>query len=118
MRFWACARLVGLPELKSSRKRTLCPAARSASTRCEPMKPAPPVTRQCATQISMDEGSPEARYSEPPGSALTRGVKSLSQGLGVPRPWASARLFRQLRLRFLRDGAHLRARQTRVDLER
>src|SRR5450756_1910952 len=34
-----------LPVLKSSRTRTSCPAVSRASTRCEPMNPAPPVTR-------------------------------------------------------------------------
>src|SRR5262249_48738475 len=40
------ARLSRLPVLKLSSTRTVCPAARSASTRCEPRKPAPPVTRE------------------------------------------------------------------------
>src|SRR5262249_41103165 len=49
------ARLAGSPVLKLSSTRTSCPRATSASTRCEPMNPAPPVTRQVAITSSVVE---------------------------------------------------------------
>src|SRR5258706_10113644 len=47
----AKSRLPRLPVEKLSSTRTRCPSPRSRSTMCEPMKPAPPVTRK------IDEGA-------------------------------------------------------------
>src|SRR6476660_7374653 len=44
------ARLARLPVIRLSTTRTWCPRRRSSSARCEPMKPAPPVTRYEATR--------------------------------------------------------------------
>src|SRR5262249_16392441 len=49
-------KLAGLPVLRSSRTRTRRPAAASASTRCEPMNPAPPVTRHWPTRRLLEIG--------------------------------------------------------------
>src|SRR5437867_10974868 len=43
-----CATLSGVPLRKLSRQMTSSPSARKRSQRCEPMKPAPPVTRMRA----------------------------------------------------------------------
>ena len=44
--------VVAVPVERSSSTRTSSPRARRASTRCEPMKPAPPVTRQRIAGLS------------------------------------------------------------------
>src|SRR5689334_8279745 len=41
----ACFKLSTVPVERSSTAQTSCPCDNRASTRCEPMKPAPPVTR-------------------------------------------------------------------------
>src|SRR4051794_36455042 len=46
------ARLDARPVLKSSSTRTRAPPALSASTRWEPMKPAPPVTKQIPLMLA------------------------------------------------------------------
>ena len=46
--FEANARFASRPSAKLSSTRTARPSASSRSTRCDPMKPAPPVTRTCA----------------------------------------------------------------------
>ena len=45
--FSAARRFSRLPVEKSSMTTTLLPSFNRRSTRCEPMKPAPPVTRMC-----------------------------------------------------------------------
>lgn len=58
--------------------RTPWPAASKASTRCEPMKPAPPVTRISAMTIITIQ---QARQTGAPGARLdTEGVKNFLAG--------------------------------------
>jgi hypothetical protein len=47
------ARFAALPVLKSSSTRTRTPRATSASQRCDPMNPAPPVTRTRRALLSL-----------------------------------------------------------------
>src|SRR5438270_7458544 len=55
------ARLARRPVLRASRTRTRRPGAVRASTRWEPMKPAPPVTRQRSGMGPSRTGSGEQR---------------------------------------------------------
>src|SRR5262249_39904386 len=82
-----CARLTGRPVLKSSRTRTRSPDAERASTRWEPMKPAPPVTRK----------RPPIRTSapsllEPPATTLFYKQPLVRRWPRFTRVWAQGRL--------------------------
>src|SRR4051812_19579268 len=47
------SRLLRLPVIRLSATRTACPRRASSSDRCDPMKPAPPVTRYCAMRSAL-----------------------------------------------------------------
>ena len=73
-----------------SSTRTPWPARKSSSTRCEPMNPAPPVTKICSGTRSAppaNPGPPLARDHAPPGTTLAL-AKATSLGRGRVRPLA------------------------------
>src|SRR4051812_36022231 len=72
-----CARLASCPVARSSKTRTRWPAAVSPSTRCEPMNPAPPVTRNRSFMASRAKPQAATRGS--------LGEQRLDVGVGVER---------------------------------
>src|SRR5258706_8757464 len=74
-----CEMLSVLPVMRLSMAMTRCPSARSRSDRCEPRKPAPPVTT--------DTGAEEVdvMYLSDSQNSCRRAIKK-SEGLGSFRP--------------------------------
>src|SRR5690606_41369125 len=90
-------RLLRLPMDRLSSTRTPWPAASKASTRCEPMKPAPPVTRISAMTVITIQ---QARQTGAPGARLdAKGVKKYLAG-----QYRVLRLVRSIRAGRMRPG--------------
>src|SRR5687768_16330939 len=132
-RVWTAPRGIraGRPVERSSRTRTSSPRATSASTRCEPMKPAPPVTiartahypraapmfvtfegvdgsgkttqtRLLAEQLRA-EGRDVVETREPGGTPLGERIRELLLESERVAPWAETTLFAAARAQLVAD---------------
>src|SRR5437667_1485596 len=83
-----CAMFASEPVSRLSTQMTLFPRASSSSHRCEPRKPAPPVTRQVATLA----GYPRPPASPGCASGLARSISSGLMARAGTAPQDSSRL--------------------------
>src|SRR5467141_1758811 len=116
VRFWSPARASRLrsePVLKLSRTVTLCPSSRSRSTRCEPMKPAPPVTKTRTDKRVLDARRGPRQIGDrdrelPPLGAETRaGGAQRIEAAGLWE-WQIVRVQNELDAVTLEDGLEVR----------
>src|SRR6185312_321208 len=116
-----CSRLRKLPVSRLSTPSTVCPSASRASQRCEPRKPAAPVTitrKDLGCSVGIQEVQKQGR--RPPGRVFVRDTNSshllqpslqqtirLTPGRGRPAPRKSS-----LRQESLSPTRTIKARQT------